>query len=470
MKGESSLLSKINSKYILKRILSLAYDNMKSVLRLTKYNKCLLSKLDINFEDNYKYEIEILTEEVYEEDFTSLFFPLSLDFSWIIIFLIYIILFHVRGKFNDKNLKEGYSEKKKDFVDFMDNYILLAYFLFNFATSLIMILLHRCNSFALKGYIIVLICIFISIIDFTHHITYIIKFAYTKELLNKELIKIYKKALEDLTKGKNTEIHNISKLIWFYPFDIFIIVWICLDFLFQMMIMIIIIFILKDRSIVCCKKKTIILNQFKGLKIIYQKLPKKFNNLSEKEKIEFIFKKDNIKKYEYKLNENQINLIDKINDIRKKNNIPLLKYFEREKLPEFIINEKTQLIFNDNENLFKLSPNFYVFKYPKNEFKNFLNNNQILYIITIETLNIINIIQQNNFELISIYEKLNRRKNKTNKPRIKIDINDGVDGANTDDKLNEISERLTVTEISDNEGIEMPRIRNKKNNKNNFKK
>ena len=38
MKGESSLLSKINSKYILKRILSLAYDNMKSVLRLTKYN------------------------------------------------------------------------------------------------------------------------------------------------------------------------------------------------------------------------------------------------------------------------------------------------------------------------------------------------------------------------------------------------------------------------------------------------
>ena len=47
---------------------------MKSVLRLTKYNKCLLYKLDINFEDNYKYEIEILTEEVYEEDFKWLFF------------------------------------------------------------------------------------------------------------------------------------------------------------------------------------------------------------------------------------------------------------------------------------------------------------------------------------------------------------------------------------------------------------
>ena len=113
MNVESSLLSKINSKYILKRILSLAYGNMKSVLRLTKYNKCLQSKLDINFEGNFKYEIEIKTEEKKgEEDIKWLLGFLSLDFSWFIFFLIYIILFYVRGKFNDKILKEGYSEKK----------------------------------------------------------------------------------------------------------------------------------------------------------------------------------------------------------------------------------------------------------------------------------------------------------------------------------------------------------------------
>ena len=51
MNGKSSLLSKINSKYILETILSLAYGNMKSILRLSKYNKSLLNKLDINFED-----------------------------------------------------------------------------------------------------------------------------------------------------------------------------------------------------------------------------------------------------------------------------------------------------------------------------------------------------------------------------------------------------------------------------------
>ena len=62
MNGKSSLLSKINSKYILETILSLAYGNMKSILRLSKYNKSLLNKLDINFEDYFKYEIEIKTD------------------------------------------------------------------------------------------------------------------------------------------------------------------------------------------------------------------------------------------------------------------------------------------------------------------------------------------------------------------------------------------------------------------------
>ena len=202
------------------------------------------------------------------------------------------------------------------------------------------------------------------------------------------------------------------------------------------------------------------MNQIKGINIIDFELSLEFENYNKIEKKEFIFKKENIKEYEYKLNENQINLIDKINDIRKKNHIPLLKYFEREKLPEFIINEKTQIIFNDNENLFKLSPNFYVFKYPKNEFKNFLNNNQILNIITIETLNEINIIEQSNFVFISIYGDDDRNKNYSIKHRIHVDINTNIKIFNIEDKLNEISERVSVTEIRENEGNEISSIRN----------
>ena len=199
-------------------------------------------------------------------------------------------------------------------------------------------------------------------------------------------------------------------------------------------------------------------------------MPKKFNNLSEKEKNEVVFKQKNVKEYEYKLNENQINLFDKINGIRKKNHIALLKYFEKEKLPEFIINEKAQIIFNNNENLYKLSPNFYVFKYPINEFQNFLNNNQILNIITIETLKEINIIQQNNFEFISIYDSVNRNRRKNNIPKIHMDTKTNINFINTEDKLKEISDKVSVTEMSDNEGNEMPEIRNIKINNHYFEK
>ena len=53
-----SLLDKIKSKYILKKILCLAYEDMKPVLKLVKYNKSLLNKLDINIKENYIYEIK----------------------------------------------------------------------------------------------------------------------------------------------------------------------------------------------------------------------------------------------------------------------------------------------------------------------------------------------------------------------------------------------------------------------------
>ena len=459
MNSESSLLSKINSNYILKSILSLAYGNIKSVLKLCKYNKCLFRKLEINFEDYFRYEIEI-KRDVNKEDIKILRKYLLWDSLWFIIFLIYIIFFYVRGKFNDENLKEGYSKKKKDFVDFMDNYILLVYFLFRLVTFLITILLYMRNLFELKGYIKLLIFIFIFLIDLTHNISYIIKFAYTKKLIKKELIDAimeYAKKINPTEEEKKLY-SKISKLIWFYSFDIFIIAMICFQILIQ--IFLAIIFIHKGKFIGFGEIKTIFLNQFKGLNIIKKELPEEFDDLSKKAKSDFIFKKENAEAYEYKLNKSQINLIQKINDIRKDNHIPLLKYNEIEKLPEFIIKEKTQLIFNNYDNMFKLSENFYVFKYRINEFQNFLYNNQILNIITIETLNEINIIEQSNFVFISIYGDDDRNKNYSNKHRIHVDINTNIKIFNIEDKLNEISERVSVTEIRENEVNEIPSIRN----------
>ena len=134
------------------------------------------------------------------------------------------------------------------------------------------------------------------------------------------------------------------------------------------------------------------------------------------------------------------------------------------------------MFFYPNENIYKLSPNFYIFKYPKEEFQNHINNKEIMDIIKNETLDNISLIEKNELEYISIYknnpnENIQRNNNDINinnnipnidnRPRIQSDINTNIDVANTD-------ERLTVTEISDNEENEIGSIRNITINKNAF--
>ena len=451
---KSSLLKKINSKYILKKILSLAYANMKSVFRLSKYNKCLLSKLDINFEDYFKYEIEISKKDIVIDFGQKDELMISLPFFWFVIFLIYIILFYKRGTFNNEILKEGYNKKKKKFVDIMDNYILLSYFLFDFATFLILFFLER--LIRIKAIIKVLIYLFIILINFTHYISFIIKFVYEEAIIKTEFMNIQNKGPANKTQEAIKENDKISKLLWFHTFDIFIMLFESITVLAEILVVLMlikdIIYIFKFEEI-----KKFFLIKFKGINIIKKELLGFHNNLNKKQKNILIFKKEYIEEFEYELNDNQINLIKKINDIRKNNHIPLLEYDKIESLPEFIINEKTQLIFNYHENIFGLSENYYVFKYRINEFQNFLNNNQILNIINIETLDTVNVVEQNNCEFISIYDSINLRKNYNKIPNIHIDINNNINIINTDDKLNEGAER-------DNEKSEIPIIRNVKIN------
>jgi len=455
MKGEpSSLLNRIKSKYILHKIFSYAYENIKSVLKLIKYNKDLSHKLEFNFKDNYKSELR--TEIKKEEKFNVLFWSTSLIpgiFSFIT-FLVYIIIFYVRGTFNIENLKQGYNKSKKKFVDFMNNYILLAYFGFNIARILIAIFLFLCKLIALKGYIKLRISIIIFIVDLTHLIAYIIKYSFTGKIIKEEIKKTLKSP-------------------WFYEFDVIVFSEICPQIILIIISLIIICFDIYKKGLQGFDDSQVFfLNNFKGINIIEFELPSETYNLNNKNAQ--IFKKENVEKYKYSLNENQINLIRNINDIRRRNNnITLLNYVREENLPEFIINEKTEIIFNGHKNIFKLSSSFYIFKYPKNEFQNLLNNSQILNIITIDELNEINIIEQNNIEFISVYKRnngnnINRNNNDINSPRIQLDINTNINIITTEDKLNVNSERLSVSEITDSGENEIGSIRNIKINKNVF--
>ena len=451
---KSSLLHKIKSKYILQEIFCLAYEEMKSVLKLVKYNKSLLNKLEINIKEKYKYKIEKRKDIYMPESITAMvlgFFLIGYFFTSIV-FLIYIVKFYVKGKFNEENLKDRYNVKKKKFIEFMDSYILLIYFGFIIAL-IIFISIYICYTQMALGRLTKLtILSFNFFVEFTHYIAYIIKLAFSIQLIKKE----------------------IESKPWFYSYDIGMIILLSPNLIYYLLIFLS--SLSRDR-LIDGDCQIIFIKQLYGINIYKYELPYRFGKVNDKKKNEIIFKKENLAKYEYILsNSKKIDLIlNKINDIRAKNKIPLLTYNEERHLPDFIINEKTKMFFYSNENVYKLTPNLYIFKYPLNEFQNHINNNEVINIITNELLDMIGIIEKNELEYINIYNnntnnniQINNNNININVPRIHMDINTNIDIANTEDKFNDISEKLSVTEINNKEENEIGPIRNININKNAF--
>ena len=362
---------------------------MKSVLKLTKYNKSLMEKIDINMkkiQDYYQYELGIKKDE---KLFRLNYYFLIRDIIIFILLMVFIILYKLNS--SEFSLNDGYDEKE-NFVVFMNDYFLYIFFILIFAFISFNILLVSRKIIILKAYKKILLILFNFLIYFIHYILFLYKYDYSE---------FNSRALADLE----------GFFIILFSINIFITI-------------IIIIIILCG---LCDTKKDdydikFFLKQFKGIYLnkYEYKLPSQFYDLNEKEKYAFIFEKENIKRCCYILNSNHINLINKINDIRNQYNLSPYKYSKFEKLPEFLINEKTELNLYPEKNAYKLNNYLYIFKYPKNEFQNLLNNNEILNIITNDLLNKIYIIEQNNFEFICfysfnyIYEKFNYPLNKRN--------------------------------------------------------
>jgi len=421
MEKKSNLLNLIKSKYILQNLLICAYGDIKSALKLIKYNKILLNRININIKDFYNYKFKNIIEKNGEDMLGGTFIC---DIPLIAIpYLIYIIMFYAKGTFNDNNLIEGYDKNKKNFVDFMNNYFLLSYLIFRIASNILTSSLFRCHLFNLKGLFKAIFFLFCMLLDLTHYIFYIIKFIYIRKLMKKELLK-------KLDKGKT------SILTWFYSFDLALIVLMFVDIVYNLVKLSCFFIVHKQNN----DNKELVLIELNGININYFKLPSEFNKLNEKSKNEIIFKTDNFEKYYCKLNESQINLIKKINDFREQNNIPKFKFDEYETLNNFIINPNLPIIFYKNENIYKITNNLYIFKYDKNEFQNILNNTEILNIIKIDFLDRIKVIEQNNNEFIYIYNNniINKVKNKFNNniniPKIYTKSHN-IDIINTDDKL-----------------------------------
>ena len=419
MNEKHSLLNNIRSKYILKDILILAFGNMNSVLKFVAYNKVLLNRLDINLKDYYNFEIETVVEK---KIFECSFFCIKID--EIVLFYLFLILHHIfffGKKIEDEELIEGYNKKMKNYVDIMNNYINTIYIVYFSIYYFFLILNLIIPKLFVKGKFY-LIC---EIISYSMILSYFIEY-----MINF----FFKKKINKLGSD---------------AYDYFIIT--CLILVLILDFMSIYLIFLKpviNGSISNLDDEILIyLNQINGININKYELPKEFYDLNKAEKIKMIFKKENMTKYTYILNDIQKMLINKINQIRNQSNIPELKYDKYQKLPNYIINPKTELIFKEEKNIYKFYNYYYLIKYPISESQNDINDYNFIKIIKINYLDRINIIRKDNYEYIALYTDQFNENNTNNNRRVNNNINIyrnlrlnpiilTVNNINTEDRLN----------------------------------
>ena len=122
MNERHSLLNKIKSKDILKKILNLAFPNIKSVFKFVAYDKVLLKKLNINIKNYYDYGTKEIIKKGAPILMAQTFFNLIFLF---IPFLIYYILLYAKGIFKRINRKIDFNKNMKIFIEIFDKLFIL---------------------------------------------------------------------------------------------------------------------------------------------------------------------------------------------------------------------------------------------------------------------------------------------------------------------------------------------------------
>jgi len=190
-------------------------------------------------------------------------------------------------------------------------------------------------------------------------------------------------------------------------------------------------------------EKYIFLTNFKGFKINDYPLPSNFDSMNISEKIKILEKNEHFLKSS--LNDENIKLITLINELRKKNNIKELIYYQIQNLNDFF---KEQDLANVK----------YIFKWPIGDFKHKLlyNDENVINIIKNNNLKYIMILAKGKNEYIFIYSK-----SKLNNFHI---INNTIPEVDINDSLTKIQIRkmLNITICNNSPGYQILSYKNNK--------
>jgi hypothetical protein len=383
--SNKKLLLNIYSEYSLKKIFS--YVKYKDALKLIKYNKQLQSKLGISQQNyqtltNYQYIKRKITR-TYDPgeneciEMGKIFFTSIITFIFLIYVFIYSILLVSLESFDKKNTKINYDKNSLNIINKINAYLFL-FIIFIIASFILLLffILKNCYSDSpQKKRIKLFMLIVIDLIYFLY-----------------ECLIIWKLSLSYKIKKNDTT--------WFMTCDYIFIILNSL-FILYMLFLTYLYYIDAGKKIEIFTKYILI--RYKNIEISNYLLPDNFHKMSKKAKNKFI--SDNKYNFQISLSKSQLDLISLINEFREKNNLEKLKIDWDKKLPNFILNETSELMMFPF-NIIKLGRYKYLFKYNIGEFEVKFRQNEkdIINILLENNLNRIIIIYQNMNEFILVYE------------------------------------------------------------------
>ena len=345
---------KISNDYILKSLFS--YLDYHHFLKLIKNNKQLQKRLEVNI-DNYRselnfpiYEYVKITEKSptrshqINDPFTYYGIRCCILYITCLFFtysFIYTILLVILDLYDGNYTKINYDESKVNKITLINKLLfILDIAIVIYPFLLIFFIINNCYEDS-------------GIIKYAKFS--IILFFQAIHLLFEVLI-IWKLAISYQIKNDGTH--------WFIVMDY---IFIILNFFYNIYFLYNIIIFLKESGSSYETTINFMLTSFNNIKINNYFLPQNFGNFNKKKRKKYVL--ENYDKYIYEILDRQYDLINAINVLRMKNNIPKLKFSLKENIPTFMIKKPVDIILYPTKNIFELSNKTYLFRYPVNEFK-----------------------------------------------------------------------------------------------------
>ena len=386
--SNNKIIFNISSDYTLKSLFS--YVKYNSLLKLIKYNKVLQKKLGIKLENyqiisNYQYIKRkiIRTYDPKENEcieIGKIFFTSLITFIFFTYVFIYSILLVSLDSFDNSNTKINFDKNSLNIINKINAYLFL-FILFIIGSFILLLCFILKNCYSDSPNLKKLKLLMLITID-------LIYFLY-------EFLIIWKLSLSYKIKK------NENDTTWFMTCDY---IFIILNSLFILYMLFVTYLYYVDAG----KKIEIFIKYFltnyKNVEISNYLLPDNFQKMSQQSKIKFI--SDNKHNFQFFLTQQQLDLISLINEFRERKNLEKFTIDWDKKLPNFILNESSELILFTYDNIFKIAYQTYLFRYKVGEFESLFRNQNtdILNIISKENLNRIIIIKQNITEYILVYE------------------------------------------------------------------